>query len=74
MTPIKANPNACNEFDDLIVHAAYHHVDSPMIVTLLEAESSVLITDDFGRTPLHDACWTSTPSFDTIRLLLDRYP
>lgn len=45
-----------------------------MLRALLEARSSVQVTDDFGRTPLHDACWTSTPSFETIRLLLDQDP
>jgi len=45
-----------------------------MLRALIEAQSSVQVTDDFGRTPLHDACWTATPNFDTIRLLLDKDP
>jgi hypothetical protein len=45
-----------------------------MLRALIEARSSVQVTDDFGRTPLHDACWTSTPNFDAIRLLLDQDP
>lgn len=32
---------------------------------------SVQICDDFGRTPLHDACWTSEPNFKIVELLLD---
>ena len=29
------------------------------------------IVDDFGRTPLHDACWRVEPRFDIVTLLLD---
>jgi hypothetical protein len=68
------HPNACNKFGESIVHAACRRGDFAMLRALLEARSSVQVTDDFGRTPLHDACWTSTPSFDTIRLLLDQDP
>ena len=45
-----------------------------MLRALIECQSSVQVTDDFGRTPLHDACWTSEPNFDSIRLLLDQDP
>lgn len=68
------HPNACNKFGESIVHAACRRGDSAMLRALLDAQSSVQVTDDFGRTPLHDACWTSRPSFDTIRLLLDQDP
>lgn len=26
--------------------------------------------DDFGRTPLHDACWRAEPAFEIVTLLL----
>ena len=45
-----------------------------MLHALLEFGSSVQITDDFGRTPLHDACWTSSPNFDVVWLLLEEDP
>ena len=38
---------------------------------LLDRGCSVQICDDFGRTPLHDACWTSEPNFKIVQLLLD---
>merc|ERR1712146_645160 len=28
--------------------------------------------DDYGRTPMHDACWRNGVSFDVITLLLNR--
>jgi ankyrin repeat protein len=30
--------------------------------------------DDCGRTPLHDACWTSTPNPDLMTLLITEAP
>ena len=68
------HPNACNKFGESIVHTACRRGDYTMLRALIEAQSSVQVTDDFGRTPLHDACWTTTPNFDTIRLLLDKDP
>ena len=69
------HPNACNQFGESIVHAACRRDDFAMLNALIiESQSSVQVTDDFGRTPLHDACWTSSPNFDSIRLLLDQDP
>merc|ERR1711968_350647 len=39
---------------------------------LLQIGSAVERSDDFGRTPLHDACWTASPNFDVVKLLLDK--
>lgn len=38
---------------------------------LQEAKVRTDIRDDFGRNPLHDACWTSEPSFELMDVLLD---
>jgi len=32
------------------------------------------VRDDFGRTPLHDACWTSLPRFELVRYILQKEP
>jgi hypothetical protein len=45
-----------------------------MLRVLLDAGSSVQVSDDYGRTPLHDACWTPNPNFETISLLLEKDP
>jgi hypothetical protein len=37
---------------------------------MLNAGASVQISDDYGRTPLHDCCWSTEPSFDVVDLLL----
>ncbi|KAL7547045.1 hypothetical protein ACHAWF_010363 [Thalassiosira exigua] len=68
------HPNACNRFDESVVHAACRRGESAIIRALVDAGASVCSTDDFGRTPLHDACWTPAPNFDSVRMLLDRDP
>ena len=39
---------------------------------MLESGTSIQVSDDYGRTPLHDACWSSKPSFETVKLILQR--
>lgn len=47
--------------------------DSEILNFLLEdGEVTVLRSDDFGRTPLHDACWTVEPNFDVAACLLGK--
>jgi len=45
-----------------------------MIQVLIEADASVQVVDDFGRSPLHDAFWTASPNFEIIQLLLHKDP
>ena len=68
------NPNACNKFGESIIHAVCRRGDHAALSVLLEYKASVCVSDDFGRTPLHDACWTSEPNFDLITMLLDQDP
>ncbi len=48
--------------------------DYKLLKIFLEHGCSVQVSDDFGRTPLHDACWTTKPCFKSVELLLDRDP
>lgn len=41
---------------------------------LLEGRVNVFVRDDFGRTPLHDACWTAEPNFAVMDVLLEHAP
>jgi hypothetical protein len=34
----------------------------------------VQVSDDFGRTPLHDACWSPEPNLDVVELLIQQDP
>jgi hypothetical protein len=68
------NPNACNKFGESVVHVVCRRGNHTMLQLLLDAGCSVQVCDDFGRTPLHDACWTSEPNFELISMLLDQDP
>jgi len=46
--------------------------DADLLEIMLENGSSVQVADDYGRTPLHDACWAATPSFDTVEQIASR--
>ena len=39
---------------------------------LLDCGTSIQVSDDYGRTPLHDACWAAQPSFKTVELIADK--
>jgi ankyrin repeat protein len=43
--------------------------DYKLLKILLDAGGSLQVTNDFGRTPLHEACWTA--AFDCVELILD---
>eukprot|EP00978_Attheya_sp_CCMP212_P022110 scaffold65547_cov36-Attheya_sp.AAC.1 len=65
----------CNKFGESIVHMACRTGSTKLLQFLLEEGNvSLRVTDDFGRTPLHDACWSREPDFCLIRLLVSRDP
>jgi hypothetical protein len=41
---------------------------------LTKAQVSSRIRDDFGRTPLNDACWLGAPAYIVVVLLLHAEP
>lgn len=41
---------------------------------LISNGADLSIVDDFGRTPLHDACWRPEPRFDVVTMILDSNP
>lgn len=64
--------NACNKYSESVVHMACRRADFRIIEFLLTHGGSAMIVDDYGRTPLHDACWRTEPAFDIVTLLLDQ--
>ena len=42
--------------------------------TRARARQVLSIRDDYNKTPFHDACWTTTPNFELIDLLLKYVP
>jgi ankyrin repeat protein len=64
--------NACNRFGESLMHMVCRRGNVEIANFLIkEAGVDVDVRDDFGRTPLHDACWTSKPNVAIMDLLLD---
>jgi ankyrin repeat protein len=66
------NLSACNKFSESIVHMACRRADFEVVDYIVRHGGLTTVVDDYGRTPLHDACWRSEPQFDVVTLLLDR--
>lgn len=64
--------SACNRFSESIVHMACRRSKREIIEFILDHGADLEIIDDFGRTPLHDACWRPEPQFDVVTLICDR--
>jgi Ankyrin repeats (3 copies) len=65
----------CNAQGESMIHLACRLSKLDVVQFLIQdAHVSVQVCDDSGRTPLHDAAWTTKPNFDLIRLLLQMSP
>jgi Ankyrin repeats (many copies) len=67
---ISSNP--CNEHGESLLHNVCRRADSRLFMVMLKAGCDVQVSDDCGRTPLHDACWAAQPSFEIVEKLLER--
>jgi ankyrin repeat protein len=66
---------ATNRFGESLLHMACRRGFTRTVHYLLtEAGVTPRVVDDCGRTPLHDACWTSEPNFDLMELLIRACP
>ncbi|CAN0296087.1 unnamed protein product, partial [Hapterophycus canaliculatus] len=65
--------DACNRFGDSVLHMACRRGRATALRFLIRATgpSGVVLSDDFGRTVMHDACWTAAPRFDVASAVLD---
>ena len=67
--------NPCNVFGDSILHTICRMSQHPKALQLMITNGADLhISDDYGKTILHDACWAATPNFSLVTLLLDHDP
>lgn len=55
-----------------MLHRACRLGSHNVVRELLIAGAEPRLCDDDGKTVLHDACWSSKPNFEVIRMLLDR--
>lgn len=65
------NMSACNKFSESIIHMACRRADLDVVEFILTHGGNLDIIDDYGRTPLHDACWRIEPRFDIVTMILD---
>mmetsp|Transcript_27903 Transcript_27903/g.39229 ORF Transcript_27903/g.39229 Transcript_27903/m.39229 type:complete len:497 (-) Transcript_27903:408-1898(-) len=65
------SPNPCNSFGESVVHMICRRGDYKLFKVLIDYGCNLQVTDDFGRTPLHDACWTAEPCFECVEMILD---
>lgn len=67
--------NACNRFGESLLHMACRRGDLGVVTFLVEEVGVRLdVRDDYGRTALHDACWTATPNCDVMDVLIQVFP
>ncbi|CAJ1954871.1 unnamed protein product [Cylindrotheca closterium] len=67
--------NCCNKFGDSLLNIACRRSHTQIVKFLLEeVKVEVYMKDDTGRIALHDACWTSSPNFEIVELLLKAAP
>uniref|UniRef100_A0A7S3P8S1 Uncharacterized protein n=1 Tax=Amphora coffeiformis TaxID=265554 RepID=A0A7S3P8S1_9STRA len=66
------SPNACNDHGESLLHMVCRHGKLALFTVLIAYDVDIQQTDDYGRTPMHDCCWASKPSFEIARCLLER--
>jgi Ankyrin repeats (3 copies) len=68
------SPNPCNSYGESLVHMVCRRGDQKLLQIMIQNGCDIQVADDYGRTPLHDACWAASPAFETVQLLLDKDP
>lgn len=64
-----------NRFGESLLHMACRRGLTDIVRFFVkEALVSLRVRDDYGRTPMHDACWSSTPNFPLLELLIEHDP
>merc|ERR1711920_890247 len=67
--------NCCNKFGESILHLACRRGYTEIARYLLEeVKVDVNIRDDYNRNPIHDACWTPSPEFELVDMLVRKAP
>ena len=69
---IGLSPNPCNQFGESLLHMVCRRGDLTLLKVMIEAGSSLQVSDDYGRTPLHDAFWAANPAYGVVETILKR--
>lgn len=72
----EGRPLKCsNRFGESILHLACRKGFADVTDFLInKAGVPLWVKDDFGRNPLHDACWTCEPNFELMDLVIAKCP
>jgi hypothetical protein len=72
----EGRPLKCsNQFGESLLHLACRKSFAEVVKFLVEGAAVPFnVKDDFGRNPAHDACWTVTPNWDLMDVIVDRCP
>lgn len=64
------SPNPSNQFGDSILNTVCRRGHEDLFSVMIDCDASVLTSDQFGRTPLHFACWSSKVNFTMVEKIL----
>ena len=69
------NLQCCNKFHETIIHTICRRGHANLLkYAIEEVKLNIRLRCDYGRNPLHDACWTDKPNFELVKLLLTECP
>uniref|UniRef100_A0A7S3LFU4 Uncharacterized protein n=1 Tax=Amphora coffeiformis TaxID=265554 RepID=A0A7S3LFU4_9STRA len=68
------SPNACNAHGESLLHMVCRHGKVDLFRILVAFDVDLQQTDDYGRSPMHDCCWASQPSFEIAKYLMGQDP
>jgi ankyrin repeat protein len=54
--------NPANTYGEGLINLVCRLGSATMLQTMVEAGCDIQVSDDYGRTPMHDACWARTPA------------
>ena len=64
-----------SQFGETLLHLACRRGYSDMVTFLIETcDVPTRVVDDFGRNPVHDACWNPVPQLDICQTLIGHDP
>lgn len=64
------SPNPMNGFGESLVHAICRRGSYEFLSVLVDAGCDLQVSDNLGRTPLHEACWSAKPNFRLVERIL----
>mmetsp|Transcript_2700 Transcript_2700/g.3627 ORF Transcript_2700/g.3627 Transcript_2700/m.3627 type:complete len:417 (+) Transcript_2700:61-1311(+) len=64
------DPNVCNQYGESLLHMACRRGNIKLLKVFMEKGALLQVSDDYGRTIMHDAMWAANPAFDVVETIL----